>query len=184
MLEPIRVSDGDRDLPHADQSRIAQRRPRQRFSLGRHDADNRQVGVGIGPDTIRNVARSVIGRNAFDTEAIFQAAFMDGFYSPGKERLHAIGAIDLALWDIKGKALGVPVYELLGGPTRTRVRVYAHAGTVERIKQRKAEGFTDCGYTAACASAMNASQVEFYVALCRAMLRASVAKKTPDACGM
>ncbi len=48
----------------------------------------------------------------------------------------------------------------------------------------KAEGFTDCGYTAACASAMNASQVEFYVALCRAMLRASVAKKTPDACGM
>ena len=48
----------------------------------------------------------------------------------------------------------------------------------------KEEGFTDCGYTAACASAMNASQVEFYVALCRAMLRASVAKKTPDACGM
>ena len=33
---------------------------------------------------------------------------MDGFYSPGKERLHALGAIDLALWDLKGKALNVP----------------------------------------------------------------------------
>jgi galactonate dehydratase len=50
--------------------------------------------------------------------------------------------VDQALWDIKGKGLGVPVYELLGGPTRTRVRAYAHAATVERIKQRKAAGFT------------------------------------------
>ena len=44
-----------------------------------------------------NVARSVIGKNPFDTEMIWQAAFMDGFYSPGKERLHALGAVDLAL---------------------------------------------------------------------------------------
>ena len=44
-------------------------------------------------DRIRqhNVARSVIGRNAFDSEMIWQAAFMDGFYSPGKERLDALG---------------------------------------------------------------------------------------------
>src|SRR4249919_3649218 len=53
------------------------------------------IGQGGSPDTVRNVARSVIGRNAFDTEMIWQAAFMDGFYSPGKERLHALGAIDL-----------------------------------------------------------------------------------------
>src|SRR6185436_7354974 len=59
------------------------------------------VGQGGSTDTVRNVARSVIGKNAFDTEMIWQAAFMDGFYSPGKERLHAMGAIDLALWDIK-----------------------------------------------------------------------------------
>ena len=70
------------------------------------------VGQGGSPDTVRNVARSVIGRNVFDTEMIWQAAFMDGFYSPGKERLHALGAIDLALWDIKGKALGSPLYQL------------------------------------------------------------------------
>src|SRR3982751_2813648 len=48
------------------------------------------IGQGGSPDLIKNVARSVIGRNAFDTEAIFQAAFMDGFYSPRNERLHAI----------------------------------------------------------------------------------------------
>ena len=72
------------------------------------DAGITGIGQGGSPDTVRNVARSVIGRNAFDTEMIWQAAYMDGFYSPGKERLHAIGAIDLALWDIKGKASTCP----------------------------------------------------------------------------
>src|SRR3954471_7426201 len=86
------------------------------------------IGQGGSPDLIKNVARSVIGRNAFDTEAIFQAAFMDGFYSPGKERLHAIGAIDLALWDIKGKALGVPLYQLFGGKAREHIELYATNG--------------------------------------------------------
>ena len=86
------------------------------------------IGQGGSPDTVRNVARSVIGRNAFDTEMIWQAAFMDGFYSPGKERLHAIGAIDLALWDIKGKALGVPLYQLFGGKAREHIELYATSG--------------------------------------------------------
>jgi L-alanine-DL-glutamate epimerase-like enolase superfamily enzyme len=86
------------------------------------------VGQGGSPDTVRNVARSVIGKNAFDTEAIWQAAFMDGFYSPGKERLHALGAIDLALWDIKGKALSVPLYQLFGGKAREHIELYATSG--------------------------------------------------------
>jgi galactonate dehydratase len=86
------------------------------------------VGQGGSPDTVRNVARSVIGRNAFDTEQIWQAAFMDGFYSPGKERLHALGAIDLALWDIKGKALNAPLYQLFGGKAREHLELYATLG--------------------------------------------------------
>jgi len=45
------------------------------------------IGQGGSPDTVRNMARSVIGKNAFDTEFIWQHGFMDGFYSPGKERL-------------------------------------------------------------------------------------------------
>ena len=86
------------------------------------------VGQGGSPDTVRNVARSVIGKNAFDTEMIWQAVFMDGFYSPGKERLHALGAIDLALWDIKGKALNVPLYQLFGGKAREHIELYATSG--------------------------------------------------------
>jgi galactonate dehydratase len=46
------------------------------------------------------------------------------------------------LWDIKGKALGVPVYELLGGPTRHSVRVYAHASTTDAVKRAKEQGFS------------------------------------------
>jgi L-alanine-DL-glutamate epimerase-like enolase superfamily enzyme len=47
------------------------------------------------------------------------------FYPPGREKVHAQGALDLALWDIKGKALGVPVYELLGGLARDYVECYS-----------------------------------------------------------
>jgi galactonate dehydratase len=86
------------------------------------------IGQGGSPDTVRNMARSVIGKNAFDTEFIWQHGFMDGFYSPGKERLHALGAIDLALWDIKGKALKAPLYELFGGKARQHIELYATNG--------------------------------------------------------
>ena len=55
------------------------------------DAGITGIGQGGSPDTVRNVARSVIGKNAFDTDMIWQAVYMDGFYSPGKERLHALG---------------------------------------------------------------------------------------------
>src|SRR5215203_5058876 len=92
------------------------------------DAGITGIGQGGSPDTVRNVARSVIGKNAFDSEMIWQAAFMDGFYSPGKERLHALGAIDLALWDIKGKALNAPLYQLFGGRAREHIELYATSG--------------------------------------------------------
>jgi L-alanine-DL-glutamate epimerase-like enolase superfamily enzyme len=86
------------------------------------------IGQGGSPDTVRNMARSVIGKNAFETEYIWQHGFMDGFYSPGKERLHALGAIDMALWDIKGKALKAPLYQLFGGRSRDHLELYATLG--------------------------------------------------------
>ena len=72
----------------------------------------------------------------------WQAIYRHAFYRGGPILTSALSGIDQALWDIKGKALGVPVYELLGGPTRNRVRVYAHAGTPEQMKEKQAQGFT------------------------------------------
>jgi len=92
------------------------------------DAGITGVGQGGSPDLVRNLSRSIIGKNAFDSEFAWQAAYMDGFYSPGKERLHALGGIDLALWDIKGKALNVPLFQLFGGKAREHIELYATAG--------------------------------------------------------
>jgi galactonate dehydratase len=64
----------------------------------------------------------------------------------------AISALDIALWDIKGQALGVPIHALLGGPTRQRARVYCHVKAktsremVERCVQMKERGFTAIGH--------------------------------------
>ena len=66
--------------------------------------------------------------------------------------MSAISAIDIALWDIKGKALGVPVYELLGGKTREKVRVYASVMHLTEDKQELAKQYQqlqEMGFTAA-----------------------------------
>src|SRR5687767_15783753 len=72
----------------------------------------------------------------------WQAIYRHAFYRGGPILTSVLSGIEQALSDIKGKHLGVPIYELLGGPTRDRVRVYAHARNPETLKQRKAEGFT------------------------------------------
>ena len=91
---------------------------------------------------IEELTPYLMGKDPRPVAHHWQAMYRHAFYRGGPILTSAISGVDQALWDIKGKALGVPVYELLGGPTRVRVRAYAHAGTVERIKQRKAEGFT------------------------------------------
>jgi galactonate dehydratase len=89
----------------------------------------------------------LIGKDPRRVVHHWQAIYRHAFYRGGPILTSALSGIDQALWDIKGKALGVPVYELLGGPTRDRVRVYAHAGKPELIKEKKALGFTafKCG---------------------------------------
>ena len=54
--------------------------------------------------------------------------YMEWFYPPGREKIHALGAIDLALWDIKGKALGLPVHDVLGGTVRNYCECYPTGG--------------------------------------------------------
>jgi galactonate dehydratase len=70
----------------------------------------------------------VIGRSAGDIEDMFQILYRGGFYRGGPVLTSAISGIEQAMWDIKGKALGVPVYELLGGACRDKVKVYCWIG--------------------------------------------------------
>jgi galactonate dehydratase len=89
------------------------------------DAGITGIGEGGSPDLIRDLAGSVIGQNPFEIERSWQHMYMDTFYPPGREKIHGQGAIDLALWDIKGKALQLPVHDLLHGSIRDYLECYA-----------------------------------------------------------
>ncbi|HUQ90681.1 MAG TPA: mandelate racemase/muconate lactonizing enzyme family protein [Bryobacteraceae bacterium] len=82
------------------------------------------VGEGGAKDTLEQCAGTLIGKNPFRIEAIWQEMYIAWFYPPGREKIHALGALDLALWDIKGKALKLPVHELLGGAVRHHCECY------------------------------------------------------------
>jgi galactonate dehydratase len=91
---------------------------------------------------VKEIEPYLVGKDPRQVVHHWQAIYRHAFYRGGPILTSALSGIDTALWDIKGKALGVPVYELLGGPTRKAVRVYAHGGTPERIKELSAKGFT------------------------------------------
>src|SRR6201988_3045063 len=75
----------------------------------------------------------LIGRDARRIEDVWQYLYKGAYWRRGPVTMTAIAAVDTALWDIAGKALNVPVYQLLGGASRDSVMVYAHANgkTVE-----------------------------------------------------
>jgi len=75
---------------------------------------------------IESLKRVLIGQEASRIEHLWQTVFRGGFYPADRIIGSALAAIDTALWDIKGKALGVPVYELLGGRVRDRIECYPH----------------------------------------------------------
>jgi galactonate dehydratase len=113
------------------------------------------VGIGEGgsPDTLRQSAGRLIGKDPSHIETLWQDMSRSFFYPAGREKEDGIGALELALWDIKGKALNVPVHELLGGTARQFCECYNTAGTIpgmERgmsIKQR-AQLTIEAGYRA------------------------------------
>jgi galactonate dehydratase len=92
---------------------------------------------------VQEVAPYLVGKDPRAVVHHWQAIYRHAFYRGGPLLTSVLSGIEQALWDIKGKLLGVPIYELLGGPTRDRVRVYAHVrNNPEVLKQRKAQGFT------------------------------------------
>ncbi|MBL8291858.1 MAG: galactonate dehydratase [Bryobacterales bacterium] len=87
--------------------------------------------------------RYLVGKDPTDIEMHYQAMFRWARWRGGPILNSAISAIEIALWDILGKALGQPVYKLLGGAARRRVRLYKDVGsTPEAFLQARAEGFT------------------------------------------
>jgi galactonate dehydratase len=134
----LRPSDAAADLPKAKITRVRIYRPpnlnplfNQSNMVVTVETDIGITGIGDGgtKDTLEQCAGTLIGKNPFRIEAIWQEAYIAWFYPPGREKTHALGALDAALWDIKGKALNVPVHELLGGAARDYCECYLTGGT-------------------------------------------------------
>jgi L-alanine-DL-glutamate epimerase-like enolase superfamily enzyme len=85
-------------------------------------------GHSAAANMINEIVKArVIGFDPFQTELLWSKMFREGFWAQGSNAVFyaAMSAIDTALWDIKGKALGVPVYQLLGGKVNPKLRTYA-----------------------------------------------------------
>ena len=106
------------------------------------------IGEGGEPSTMEQCAGLLIGEDPFRSQHLWQVMERGYFYPAGREKTHSLGALDVALWDLKGKALGVPVWQLLGGKARDHVECYATSyptpkgGTLEDAARACiAEGF-------------------------------------------
>ncbi|WP_158861684.1 D-mannonate dehydratase ManD [Leifsonia sp. AG29] len=116
--------------------------------------------IGLGDATVNgrelaaasylrdHVVPLLVGRDAFTIEDTWQYLYRGAYWRRGPITMAAIAAVDVALWDIKAKAAGMPLYQLLGGASRSRVRTYGHANgrdtveLLESVQQRIDEGFT------------------------------------------
>jgi galactonate dehydratase len=96
---------------------------------------------------VHELEKYLIGQDPARINDLWQTMYRGAFYRGGPIMMSAIAGVDQALWDIKGKALGVPVYQLLGGLVRDRIKAYSWVGgdrpaeVIDGIKRLKAIGF-------------------------------------------
>ncbi len=112
------------------------------------DAGITGIGEGGARDTVEQCAAMLIGEDPSRIDRLWQYMYRGYFYPAGREKLHALGALDLALWDIKGKALGVPVYELLGGLARDYVECYSTGFPSKGSLRETARACIEAGFRA------------------------------------
>jgi len=98
------------------------------------DAGVTGVGEGGSKDMLEQCAGRLIGRDPQFIEHLWQDMSRAFFYPPGREKLDALGALDLALWDIKGKVQNMPVHEVLGGMVRNYCECYNTGGIIPGIE--------------------------------------------------
>jgi L-alanine-DL-glutamate epimerase-like enolase superfamily enzyme len=109
-------------------------------------------GAGVEA-VVHAMKRLLVGEDPYNVDWLYQKMVrgMSGAGSTGGTVVAAISGVELALWDLKGKALNTPIYNLLGGRYRDRIRIYADCGHgerttpeawAERAQEAKARGFT------------------------------------------
>ncbi|MEO8757668.1 MAG: mandelate racemase/muconate lactonizing enzyme family protein [Devosia sp.] len=116
------------------------------YGWGESGLSGREMAV-VG--ALQHYSRFLIGKDAFDIGAIWQETYRSQYFEGGRVLQAAISAVDIALYDIKGKALGVPVYQLLGGKQRDVIPTFASTGdeaegevAIERAKELQALGWS------------------------------------------
>ncbi|HEY4192218.1 MAG TPA: galactonate dehydratase [Mesorhizobium sp.] len=97
---------------------------------------------------VRELADMLVGQDPSRIEDLWQVMYRGAFYRGGPIMMSAIAGVDQALWDIKGRAAGMPVHQLLGGPCRDRIKVYSWVGgdrpadVAKAAREAVASGFT------------------------------------------
>lgn len=117
------------------------------------DAGITGVGEGGSKEMLEQCAGRLIGRDPHYIERLWQDMSRAFFYPPGREKEHALGALDLALWDIKGKVHQLPVHALLGGMVRNHCECYNTAGVIPSVHEgmsikERAQLTIEAGYRA------------------------------------
>ncbi|GFJ87752.1 galactonate dehydratase [Phytohabitans rumicis] len=129
---------------------------------------------------VGELAEQLLGADAAPIEDHWQILAKGGFYRGGPVLSSALAGIDQALWDIKGKALGVPVHELLGGPVRQKIRVYrwisgdSDAALIEDGLRAAESGFDAVKYNAT----RRLAPIENAAGICRIVDRLAALRET------
>jgi len=144
-------------MPKIVSARVIVTSPGRNFVTLKIECDDGTTGVGdatlngrelaVAAYLSEHVIPCLIGRDAHRIEDIWQYLYKGAYWRCGPVTMAAIAAVDMALWDIKGKVTGLPVYQLLGGASREGCMVYGHANgttiadTIEAALDYQGQGY-------------------------------------------
>ena len=93
------------------------------YGVGEATLEHRELTVA---QAVQELERTLVGQDPHNIEALWHQVYRDAYWRGGAVLMSALSGVEMALWDIKGKALGVPVWQLLGGKVRTSIPCYAN----------------------------------------------------------